>query len=150
MTDYALPNSSIDLSGKVALVTGASSGLGRRFALTLAAAGAHVVAAARRVEKLDDVAKEIAANGGQCLPVKLDVTDPASIVEAIDVAEGEVGTINILVNNAGIPDAQRAHKMSLELDAAVIAAHPYRPLAFPALWDATWRDEFTGTESLGR
>jgi len=117
--DYALPNTSFDLSGRVALVTGASSGLGRRFALTLAAAGAHVVAAARRVEKLDDLAKEIAASGGQCLPVRLDVTDPASIVEALDIAEAEVGTIDILVNNAGIPDAQRAHKMSLELVDAV-------------------------------
>ncbi|MCU1503700.1 MAG: Short-chain dehydrogenase [Ilumatobacteraceae bacterium] len=121
MTDqeYALPNASFDLTGQVALVTGASSGLGRRFALTLAAAGAHVVAAARRIDKLDDVAKEISASGGKCLPVRLDVTDPASIIEAIDVVEAEVGTISILVNNAGIPDAQRAHKMSLELVDAV-------------------------------
>jgi NAD(P)-dependent dehydrogenase (short-subunit alcohol dehydrogenase family) len=117
--DFALPNTSFDLTGKVALVTGASSGLGRRFAITLAAAGAHVVAAARRIDKLDDVAKEIASNGGSCLPVRLDVTDPASITEAIDVAEAEAGTVNILVNNAGIPDAQRAHKMSLELVDAV-------------------------------
>jgi NAD(P)-dependent dehydrogenase (short-subunit alcohol dehydrogenase family) len=117
--DYALPNTSFDLSGKVALVTGASSGLGRRFALTLAAAGATVAACARRVDKLDEVSKEIATSGGSCLPVRLDVTDPASIIEAIDLVEGEVGTVSILINNAGIPDAQRAHKMSLELVDAV-------------------------------
>jgi NAD(P)-dependent dehydrogenase (short-subunit alcohol dehydrogenase family) len=104
----------------VALVTGASSGLGRRFAITLAAAGATVVAAARRVDKLDGVAKEIEAAGGRCLAVPLDVTDPAQITAALDTAEAEVGLVTILVNNAGIPDAQRAHKMSLELVDSVL------------------------------
>jgi NAD(P)-dependent dehydrogenase (short-subunit alcohol dehydrogenase family) len=112
---FPLPNSSTDLTGQVALVTGASSGLGRRFALTLAAAGAHVVAAARRLDRLDELAAEIAASGGHCLPVELDVTDAEQIVRALDLAEAEVGTVTILVNNAGIPDAQRAHKMSVEL-----------------------------------
>jgi len=116
---YALPNISFDLTGQVALVTGASSGLGRRFAKTLAAAGATVVAAARRVDKLDSLAKEIEADGGICLPVQLDVTDPAQIIAALDTAEAEVGLVTILINNAGIPDAQRAHKMSLELVDAV-------------------------------
>src|SRR4051794_2729019 len=103
--DFPLPYVSHDLTGEVALVTGASSGLGRRFALTLAAAGATVVAAARRVERLDDLAKEISVQGGQCLPVQLDVTDPEQITAALDTAEGEVGVVTILVNNAGIPDA---------------------------------------------
>jgi len=117
---FPLPNVSHDLSGDVALVTGASSGLGRRFAVTLAAAGATVVAAARRVERLDEVAAEINGNGGRCVPVALDVTDAAQITAALDTAEAEVGLVNILVNNAGIPDAHRAHKMSLELVDSVL------------------------------
>jgi len=116
---FPLPNVSNDLTGQVALVTGASSGLGRRFAKTLAAAGATVVAAARRVDKLDTLADEIRAEGGTCLAVPLDVTDPAQIVAALDTAQADVGLVTILINNAGIPDAQRAHKMSLELVNAV-------------------------------
>ncbi len=118
MTDFPLPNSSTDLTGQVALVTGASSGLGRRFALTLAAAGADVAAAARRVDRLEELAAEINALGGgagRCVPVALDTTDADSIVAGVQAAEGAFGTVTILVNNAGIPDAQRAHKMSTEL-----------------------------------
>lgn len=122
MSDVAfpLPYASTDLTGQVALVTGASSGLGRRFAKTLAAAGASVVATARRVDKLDALAVEIAADGGQCVAVALDQTDAASIVAAVDQAEAAFGTVTVLVNNAGIPDAQRAHKMSVELVDTVI------------------------------
>jgi NAD(P)-dependent dehydrogenase (short-subunit alcohol dehydrogenase family) len=120
VTEYALPNISNDLSGHVALVTGASSGLGRRFALTLAASGAKVAAAARRVDKLEELAKEIDAIGGECLPVALDVTDAESIAQAVAHANESLGLVDILVNNAGIPDAQRAHKMSLELTDAVL------------------------------
>ena len=116
MTDeFPLPNASHDLTGRTALVTGASSGLGNRFAQVLAAAGANVVAAARRVERLEELAAVInGRSGGSCVPVALDMTDPASIVAAVDAAEAAFGTVTILVNNAGIPDAQRAHKMSLE------------------------------------
>jgi NAD(P)-dependent dehydrogenase (short-subunit alcohol dehydrogenase family) len=120
MSDYPLPNVSNDLTGRVALVTGASSGLGRRFALVLAAAGAKVAAAARRVDRLDDVAAEIRANGGECEPIALDVTDAESIAQAVAHANESLGLVDILVNNAGIPDAQRAHKMSLELTDAVL------------------------------
>lgn len=117
---FPLPYASNDLTGQVALVTGATSGLGRRFAKTLAAAGAKVAAAGRRYERLEALAAEIAADGGECAPVRLDVSDPAEITAAVDTAEQAFGTVTILVNNAGMPDAQRAHKMSNELIDAVI------------------------------
>jgi len=120
MTDFPLPYDDADLTGEVALVTGATSGLGRRFAQTLAAAGASVVACGRRVEKLDEVVAEITAAGGSAASVPLDVSDAQAITGAVDAAEAAFGTVTILVNNAGIPDAQRAHKMSLELIDQVI------------------------------
>jgi NAD(P)-dependent dehydrogenase (short-subunit alcohol dehydrogenase family) len=113
-------NGPVDLTGQVALVTGATSGLGRRFATTLAAAGASVVATGRRSDRLDELAAEIAADGGRCVGVPLDVTDAAQLVTAVDAAEAAFGLVTILVNNAGIPDAQRAHKMSVELVDAVL------------------------------
>ena len=112
---FPLPNASVDLSDQVALVTGASSGLGWRFAKVLAAQGAKVAIAARRVEKLEALAEEIRAAGGTALPIAMDATDADQLVAAVAKAEAELGTVTILVNNAGIPDAQRAHKMSLEL-----------------------------------
>ena len=118
-----LPNFSTDLSGQVALVTGASSGLGRRFATVLAACGAKVAAAARREERLKDLAAEIAAAGGVCVPVPLDVTDADQIGPAVDRVETELGPLSILVNNAGIPDAQYATKMSVALVDDVIATN---------------------------
>ncbi len=117
---YPLPYVSNDLTGRVALVTGASSGLGRRFALTLAASGAQIAATARRVDRLEELAAEIRANGGECEPIALDVTDADSITQAVAAAREAFGVVDILVNNAGIPDAQRAHKMSLELTDAVL------------------------------
>lgn len=116
MTDaFPLPNASTDLGGQVALVTGATSGLGLRFARVLAAAGAAVAAAGRRRERLDALVSEITGAGGNALAVELDVTDPEAITGAIDAAERALGTVTIAVNCAGIPDAQRAHKMPLEL-----------------------------------
>ena len=120
MTDFPLPYDESSLAGQVALVTGATSGLGRRFAQTLAAAGASVVACGRRVERLDEVVAEIEAAGGRAVAVPLDVSDAEAIPAAVDAAEAAFGTVTILVNNAGIPDAQRAHKMSLELIDAVL------------------------------
>ncbi len=120
MTDFPLPYANADLEGQVALVTGATSGLGRRFAQTLAAAGASVVACGRRVERLDEVVADIEAAGGRAAAVPLDVSDAEAIPGAVDAAEAAFGTVTILVNNAGIPDAQRAHKMSLELIDAVL------------------------------
>jgi len=117
---FPLPHTSTDLSGQVALVTGATAGLGRRFAAVLADAGAAVVVAGRRLERLQQVADEITALGRRCAPVAMDVSRPAGLSEALDRAEQKFGTITILVNNAAIPDAQRAHRMSLELIDAVI------------------------------
>ena len=97
----------IDLSGRVALVTGASSGLGAQFARTLAGAGAAVVLASRRVDKLQDLRAQIEAQGGAAHVVALDVTDNASVAAAVAHAETEVGPIDILVNNSGVSTTQR-------------------------------------------
>jgi len=97
----------IDLSGRVAFVTGASSGLGAQFAKTLATAGAAVVLAGRRIEKLKSLRAEIEANGGDAHVVTLDVTDLASIKAAVAHAETEMGTIDILINNSGVSTSQR-------------------------------------------
>lgn len=91
-----------DLAGRSALVTGATSGLGRRFAAVLAAAGAKVAIAGRRADRLQSVKAEIEAAGGICTSVVLDVTDDAKVEPAFDDAERAIGTINILVNNAGM------------------------------------------------
>lgn len=119
MTDFPLPHFSLDLKGQVALVTGTTSGLGWRFARVLAACGAKVAVTGRRVERLEQLAGEIRSDGGEALPLRLDMTDRVSIREVVEATEAAFGTITILVNNAGIPDAQRAHKMSDELVDAV-------------------------------
>jgi len=98
---------SINLEGRVALVTGASSGLGEQFARTLAQAGACVVLAGRRIERLKDLRAEIEGNGGDAHVVQLDVTDIASIKSAVAHAETEVGTLDILINNSGVSTTQR-------------------------------------------
>ena len=97
----------LDLSGRVALITGASSGLGKQFALTLAQAGAAVVLAGRRVELLKTLRSEIEAEGGDAHVVGLDVTDLASIRSAVAHAETEVGPIDILINNSGVSTTER-------------------------------------------
>jgi NAD(P)-dependent dehydrogenase (short-subunit alcohol dehydrogenase family) len=124
MTDYPLPNASTDLTGRVALVTGASSGLGDRFARVLAASGAKVALCARRRDRLDALAAEIGPNA---LAIEMDATDVASLTAAVEAAETAFGTVDILVNNAGIPDAQRAHKMSVELVDRVLGVNVRAP-----------------------
>lgn len=98
---------SIDLSGRVALVTGASSGLGAQFAKTLSQAGAGVVLAGRRIERLKTLRAEIEAGGGDAHVVTLDVTDLDSIKSAVAHAETEMGTIDILINNSGVSTTQK-------------------------------------------
>lgn len=91
-----------DLSGRVALVTGASSGIGRRFAQILAAAGAAVAVGARRTALLDDLTAEIEDAGGRALSVPLDVADEASIVAAYDAAAEAFGPVDTVIANAGM------------------------------------------------
>ena len=105
---------SIDLSGRVALVTGASSGLGAQFARTLSRAGAAVVLASRRVEKLKELRAEIESEGGDAHVVALDVTSRESIQAAVARAETEVGSIDILVNNSGVSTTQRVQDVTEE------------------------------------
>jgi NAD(P)-dependent dehydrogenase (short-subunit alcohol dehydrogenase family) len=97
----------IDLAGRVALVTGASSGLGAQFARTLAAAGCAVALAGRRVERLKTLRAEIESTGGDAHVVELDVTRLDSIRSAVAHTETELGTIDILVNNSGVSTTQK-------------------------------------------
>jgi NAD(P)-dependent dehydrogenase (short-subunit alcohol dehydrogenase family) len=103
-----------DIAGRVALVTGASSGLGVRFAEVLAANGARVVLVARRADRLQALKQKIEAAGGQALVTEADVLDCEAMKRAFDAAETAFGTVTILVNNAGITHADRVVEMSEE------------------------------------
>jgi 3-oxoacyl-[acyl-carrier protein] reductase len=102
------------LKGRVALVTGASSGLGTQFAKALADNGAAVALVARRAERLADVKKAIEAAGGQAIAVEADVTDRAAMMRAFEATEKAFGTVTVLVNNAGVAHAGRATDMTSE------------------------------------
>ena len=102
------------ITGRVALVTGASSGLGVRFAEVLAENGAKVVLVARRADRLDALKKKIEAAGGQAAVAEADVLDRKAMEHAFDVAEKAFGTVTILVNNAGITHADRIAEMTEE------------------------------------
>lgn len=106
-----------DLSGRVALVTGASSGIGAGFARTLARAGARVVLGARRLDRTEALAREI---GEQALAVQLDVTDEPSIIAAYDAAEARFGSVDSVVANAGIGTGGRSTDVSAEALRAVV------------------------------
>ncbi len=102
------------LEGRTALVTGASSGIGRVLALGLAGAGARIVALARRADRLADLVAEITAQGGSAIAAQADVTDPDSIERALDAAEAAFGTVDVVISNAGVTDARNF----LKIDAA--------------------------------
>lgn len=102
------------LKGRVALVTGASSGLGVQFAKALADNGAVVVLVARRADRLKALKDEIEGKGGKALTIEADVTDQAAVARAFDAAEKTFGTVTILVNNAGIAHGGRAVEMPAE------------------------------------
>ena len=103
-----------DLTGAIALVTGASSGLGDRFARTLAANGAKVVCVARRRDRLDALVSDIVKAGGTALAVEADVTDAAAVGRAFDAAKAAHGDVSILINNAGIAEVSRLADQSFE------------------------------------
>ena len=115
------------LEGQVALVTGASSGLGRRFALILAAHGASIAVTARRREKLNEVVAEIIGAGGRAIAVEFDVTSAVQIESVVEHVANELGPISILVNNAAIPDANYATKLPLDVVDRVIATNVRGP-----------------------
>jgi 3-oxoacyl-[acyl-carrier protein] reductase len=103
-----------NLKGRVALVTGASSGLGVQFAKALADNGAAVALVARRADRLRSLKDEIEGKGGRAVAIEADVTDHAAIARAFDAAEKAFGTVTILVNNAGIAHGGRAVEMPPE------------------------------------
>ena len=103
-----------DLSGRVALVTGASSGLGARFAQVLAENGAAVALVARRADRLASLKTRIEEAGGRAVALEADVLDPAAMRRAFDAAEAAFGTVTVLVNNAGVAHSTRAIELSEE------------------------------------
>jgi NAD(P)-dependent dehydrogenase (short-subunit alcohol dehydrogenase family) len=120
-----------NLRGQVAMVTGASSGLGARFAECLAENGAAVVLAARRADRLEAVKARIEKAGGTAIAVEADVGDRAAMAHAFDAAEKKFGTVSILVNNAGVvhagravelPEAEWRRVLSTNLDAVFYCA----------------------------
>ena len=127
MTEFNNPNFSIDLSDQVALVTGASSGLGYRFSKVLAKCGAKVALSARRVDKLEKLSEEIKSDGGDCMVVPIDMVDRDTIRDAVQKVEESLGTINTLINNAGMVDAQWAIKQRDELIDNVVATNLVGP-----------------------
>ena len=104
------------LDGKVVLITGASSGIGRDFAVTLASAGAAVVVGARRKAKLDDLVREIAATGGRALALNLDVTKVDACRDFVRKAGEHFGRIDVLVNCAGVSVGGKSSLENTEAD----------------------------------
>jgi NAD(P)-dependent dehydrogenase (short-subunit alcohol dehydrogenase family) len=104
----------LDLTGRAALITGASSGLGARFARVLSGAGASVALAARRTDRLEALAAEITAAGGRALPLAMDVTDEASVMAGFDAAEAALGSLDIVFANAGMNNRASAVEITAE------------------------------------
>jgi NAD(P)-dependent dehydrogenase (short-subunit alcohol dehydrogenase family) len=132
--DISLP--SFDLTGKTALVTGATSGLGRRFALVLAKAGASVAITGRRIDRLATLKAEIEQIGGRAFPIALDVTDPKSIEACVEATETGLGPVSILVNNAGMNVEAMAHEVT--------------PEGYDTMFDTNVRGAFFMAQAVGR
>lgn len=105
---------SFDLSNRVVFITGASSGIGKQLAGTLARNGAKVVLAARRTELLADVKAAIEAEGGTAVAVPMDVTDEASTIAAFDAAEAAFGSVDSVIANAGVALGGSAMGLAME------------------------------------
>ena len=103
-----------DLTGRVAMVTGASSGLGTQFARALADNGAAIALVARRADRLAALRDEIVGKGGRAVAIEADVNDRDAMLKAFDAAEAALGTVTILINNAGIAHGGRAVELSPE------------------------------------
>ncbi|MET0137117.1 MAG: SDR family NAD(P)-dependent oxidoreductase [Sphingobium sp.] len=110
-----------DLSGRVVLLTGASSGIGARWARLLAGAGASVVLCARRAAQMDGIVADIAAAGGKAIAVATDVADEASVIAAYDAAEKAFGTVDTIIANAGVSGEGRAEVQPIEVFDQTIA-----------------------------
>ena len=106
------------MQGRTALITGASSGLGTRFAKVLASSGANVVLAARRAGRLEELRADIEKSGGRAIAVEMDVTDERSVINAYDAAERAFGTVDSVIANAGM----NMEGAALEVDAAAVDA----------------------------
>ena len=116
-------NQRFSLAGRTVLVTGASSGIGAHLARVAAQSGARVVLAARRVERLAQLAEDIAAQGGSALAVPLEVTCRDSVEAAFNAAEDAFGVVDVLLNNAGIRNGQRVLEVSEEHWRAMLATN---------------------------
>src|SRR5690554_5379379 len=103
-----------DMTGKVAVVTGASSGLGVQMAKAFALQGADLAIMARRKEKLEKVAEDIRSLGVRCIPVQCDITDTEAIKKAAEIVEAEFGKVDVLINNAGNGNVGPAEEMTDE------------------------------------
>ena len=103
-----------DLSGRICLITGASSGIGAHFARLFARHGAAVILGARRRDRIETLAEEIAASGGRALPVSLDVVDEESLAAALDQAAAAIGPVDTIIANAGISAPGRSTDMALD------------------------------------
>ena len=128
----------MDLTGKTAIVTGASSGFGRATAIAFAAAGCNVVLTARRQERLEEISQQIIANGGRAVCVDGDARDPGTADCAVEAAVTEFGSVDILINNAGIGRVLSLTDTTLEdyrdiMDTNVLSAFLFTRRAIPAM-----------------
>lgn len=128
------------LAGKTVLITGASSGIGAYLARVASDAGARVVLGARRVERLQQLAVDIAETGGDALAVALDVTDRDSVEAAFDAAEAAFGVVDVVLNNAGIGNGQRVLEISEEDWRAMLSTN----------LDGVWRVAQCSAQRLAR
>jgi NADP-dependent 3-hydroxy acid dehydrogenase YdfG len=138
-------SASAPLTGTVALVTGASSGIGEATALALAAHGAAVALGARRLDRLQALAARIAADGGRALAIEADLTDPAAARTLVDHAVAELGRLDTLVNNAGLmllgpavdaPLSDWERMVQINVDGVLNCAHAALPHLLSAARDS--------------